>query len=125
VGDLNIKRPTTRPDSVPLSSVRDIGTAASFLSLEGTNPVDDGDSGETRRHTLVWSVVGHRESDGRDAWAAVPIMLIARSADQTPVAQASIVSSDVCRKADIIDAMRVSSCPPERQQCRNGNDVTK
>ena len=63
MGDLNINRPTTRPDIVPLSSVRGNGTAASFLSLKGTNPVDDGDCGEARRHTSVWSVVGHRESE--------------------------------------------------------------
>lgn len=63
MGDLNINRPTTRPDIVPLSSVRDNGTAASFLSLKGANPVDDGDSRESGRRTLVRSVVGHRESE--------------------------------------------------------------
>ena len=105
-GDLNINRPTTRSGGVPQSSVRDNGTAASFLSLKGSDPAETG-SCESR------FVVGHRESDGRDAWAAVPITLIERSSGSKPVAQAS--SSKVSVSATISTTLCEVITTPDRK----------
>ena len=105
MGDLNINRPTTRPDIVPLSSVRGNGTAASFLSLKGTNPVDDGDAARqtsphwwvSRETGLLLDIVNR---NGRDAWASVPITLIERSWIK-PVAQASLSKVSMLSHDDI------------------------
>ena len=121
-GDLNINRPTTRSDGGPRVAYGTHGTAASFLSLKGTNPVDDGDAARqtsphwwvSRETGLLLDIVNR---NGRDAWAAVPIthdlrdLRVERSSGSKPIAQASSSKVSVSFNDDIDNAMRAIMTP--------------